>query len=193
MIKTRDGFVLREEKMSYSIQTMIAREKVEARIKEVAKQIEQEYQDKEDVIFIGLLKGSVMFMTDLMKEIDLDIKVDFMSVSSYGSGTTTTGTAKILKDVDFDVKGKELLIVEDIIDTGLTLNYVKEFLYAKGAKRIRVCTLLDKPTRRKVNIEGDYVGFTVPDQFVVGYGLDYDQKYRNLPYVGFIVFEEGQE
>lgn len=193
MIKTRDEFILREEKMNYSIQTMIAREKIEARIKELAKQIEKEYQNKEEVIFIGLLKGSVMFMTDLMKEINLDIKVDFMSVSSYGGGTTTTGVVKILKDVDFDVKGKELLIVEDIIDTGLTLNYVKEFLYTKGAKRIKVCTLLDKPERRKVDIEGDYIGFTIPDQFVVGYGLDYNQKYRNFPYIGVVTFGEEVE
>ena len=143
--------------MSYTIQTMITREEVEARIKALAKQIEEEYREKKEIILIGLLKGSVLFMTDLMKEMDLDIKIDFMSVSSYGSGTTTTGVVKILKDVDFDVKGKELLIVEDIIDTGLTLKYVQEFLYAKGAKEIKVCTLLDKPERRKTEIKGDHL------------------------------------
>lgn len=179
--------------MSYTIQTMITREEVEARIKALAKQIEEEYREKKEIILIGLLKGSVLFMTDLMKEMDLDIKIDFMSVSSYGSGTTTTGVVKILKDVDFDVKGKELLIVEDIIDTGLTLKYVQEFLYAKGAKEIKVCTLLDKPERRKTEIKGDYVGFVIPDQFVVGYGLDYDQRYRNLPYIGTVVFDDPAE
>lgn len=179
--------------MQYRIETMIARDRIEERIREVAKEIENDYRDREgQIILIGLLKGSVMFMSDLMKEINLDIKIDFMSVSSYGSGTTTTGVVKILKDTDFDVKGKELLIVEDIIDTGLTLKYVKEFLYAKGAKNIKICTLLDKPERRKAEISGDYVGFTIPDRFVVGYGLDYDQKYRNLPYVGTVVFEEEQ-
>ncbi|SQD00446.1 Hypoxanthine phosphoribosyltransferase [Fusobacterium necrophorum subsp. necrophorum] len=142
-------------------------------------------------LFFRLIKGFRHVLSDLMKEIDLDLKIDFMSVSSYGSGTTTSGVVKILKDTDFDIKGKNLLIVEDIIDSGLTLNYVKEFLYAKGAAKIKICTLLDKPERRKVDLKGDYIGFTIPDAFVVGYGLDYDQKYRNLPYIGTIVFEEN--
>ena len=176
--------------MNYRIETMITREKVEERIRELAKEIEKDYQDRGEVIFLGLLKGSVMFLSDLMKETDLDLKIDFMSVSSYGSGTTTSGVVKILKDTDFDIKGKNLLIIEDIIDSGLTLNYVKEFLYAKGAAEIKICTLLDKPERRKVDLKGDYIGFTIPDAFV-GYGLDYDQKYRNLPYIGMVVFEEN--
>ncbi len=185
-------FLRRILRVNYRIETMINRERVEERIRELAKEIERDYKDrKEEVIFLGLLKGSVMFLSDLIKETNLDLKIDFMSVSSYGSGTTTSGVVKILKDTDFDMKGKNLLIVEDIIDTGLTLKYVKEFLYAKGAAEIKICTLLDKPERRKVELKGDYVGFTIPDAFVVGYGLDYDQKYRNLPYVGTVVFEEN--
>lgn len=185
-------FLRRILRVNYRIETMINRERVEERIRELAKEIERDYKArKEEVIFLGLLKGSVMFLSDLIKETNLDLKIDFMSVSSYGSGTTTSGVVKILKDTDFDMKGKNLLIVEDIIDTGLTLKYVKEFLYAKGAAEIKICTLLDKPERRKVELKGDYVGFTIPDAFVVGYGLDYNQKYRNLPYVGTVVFEEN--
>ena len=175
-------FLRRILRVNYRIETMINRERVEERIRELAKEIERDYKDR---------KEQVIFLSDLIKETNLDLKIDFMSVSSYGNGTTTSGVVKILKDTDFDVKGKNLLIVEDIIDTGLTLKYVKEFLYAKGAAEIKICTLLDKPERRKVELKGDYVGFTIPDAFVVGYGLDYDQKYRNLPYVGIVVFEEN--
>ena len=135
---------------------------------------------------IGLLKGSIVFMTDLIKEIDLPLVIDFMSVSSY-SGTTSTGVIKILKDTDIDVKGKDVLIVEDIIDTGLTLSHVKKLLIDRGTKSLKICTLLDKPARRTVDMKGDYVGFEIPDEFVVGYGLDYDQRHRNLPYIGIVV------
>lgn len=178
--------------MRYKIETMISRKKVEMRIKELANTIQKDYENmvEEDVLIVGLLKGSVIFLSDLIKELNFAVKIDFMSVSSYGGGTESSGVVKILKDLDFDVKGKKLLIIEDIIDTGLTLKYVKEFLAAKGAAEIKVCTLLDKPERRKADIQGDYVGFTIPDHFVVGYGLDYNQKYRNLPYIGKVVFEE---
>jgi hypoxanthine phosphoribosyltransferase len=171
---------------------MISRDRIEKKVKELAAQIEKDHKGKE-LIFIGLLKGSVVFMSDLIKEIKLPIMIDFMSVSSYGSGTKTTGIVKILKDVDFEVKDKELFIVEDIIDSGLTLKYVKEFLLAKGAKVVHICTLLDKPQRRKVDIKSDYVGFEIPDEFVVGYGLDYAQKHRNLPYVGKVVVRNGNQ
>lgn len=172
--------------MDYTIKTLITREKVEERIKELALDITRDYKGKELVV-LGLLKGSVMFMSDLIKELDLPLVIDFMSVSSYGDGTSSTGIVKILKDTDFDLKGREILIVEDIIDTGLTLKYVREFLEAKGAKSVSICTLLDKPSRRKVEIKGDYTGFEIPDEFVVGYGLDFAQKHRNLPYVGIVV------
>ena len=139
---------------------------------------------------MGLLKGSVVFLSDLVKEINSPVIIDFMSVSSYGSETVSSGDVKILKDTDLDLRGKHVLIVEDIIDTGLTLEHViRYFKESKGVKTLKTCTLLSKPERRKVNIDIDYVGFDVPDKFVIGYGLDYDQKYRNLPYIAVVVFE----
>ena len=155
--------------MDYTIKTLLTREEVEKRIKELAKEIEKDYCGK-DLLVIGLLKGSIMFM----------------SVSSY-SGTTSTGVINVLKDTDISVKDKDVLIVEDIIDTGLTLSHVKKLLEDRGAKSLKICTLLDKPSRRTVEMKGDYVGFEIPDEFVVGYGLDYDQHHRNLPYVGIVV------
>ncbi len=175
--------------MNYRIENLIDRKTVENRIKELAKQIEKDYAG-EEVYCVGLLKGSVVFLSDLVKEINSPVVIDFMSVSSYGSETVSSGDVKILKDTDLDLRGKHVLIVEDIIDTGLTLEHViKYFKDSKGVKTLKTCTLLSKPERRKVNIEIDYVGFDVPDKFVIGYGLDYDQKYRNLPYIAVVVFE----
>ena len=171
--------------MDYTIKTLLTREEVEKRIKELAKEIEKDYCGK-DLLVIGLLKGSIMFMSDLIKEMDLPVMIDFMSVSSY-SGTTSTGVINVLKDTDISVKDKDVLIVEDIIDTGLTLSHVKKLLENRGAKSLKICTLLDKPSRRTIEMKGDYVGFEIPDEFVVGYGLDYDQHHRNLPYVGIVV------
>ena len=168
------------------VEVLISREKVEERIKELAKEIEKDYAGKE-LVCVGLLKGSVMFMADLIKAVDLDLRIDFMKVSSYGSGTNSTGVVKILKDVDVDLAGKDVLIAEDIIDTGLTILNVKDFLSKKNPNSVRVCTLLDKPSRRVVEVKGEYVGFEIPDEFVVGYGLDLDEKYRNLPFVGRFV------
>jgi len=175
--------------VNYRIENLIDRKTVENRIKELAKQIEKDYAG-EEVYCVGLLKGSVVFLSDLVKEINSPVIIDFMSVSSYGSETVSSGDVKILKDTDLDLRGKHVLIVEDIIDTGLTLEHViKYFKESKGVKTLKTCTLLSKPERRKVNIEIDYVGFDVPDKFVIGYGLDYDQKYRNLPYIAVVVFE----
>ena len=171
--------------MDYTIKTLLTREEVEKRIKELAKEIEKDYCGK-DLLVIGLLKGSIMFMSDLIKEMDLPVMIDFMSVSSY-SGTTSTGVINVLKDTDISVKDKDVLIVEDIIHTGLTLSHVKKLLEDRGAKSLKICTLLDKPSRRTIEMKGDYVGFEIPDEFVVGYGLDYDQHHRNLPYVGIVV------
>lgn len=168
------------------VEVLISREKVEERIKELAKEIEKDYAGK-NLVCVGLLKGSVMFMSDIIKSIDLDLRIDFMKVSSYGGGTNSTGVVKILKDVDVDLAGKDVLIVEDIIDTGLTILNVKDFLNKKNPNSVKVCTLLDKPSRRVVEVKGEYVGFEIPDEFVVGYGLDLDEKYRNLPYVGKFV------
>ena len=175
--------------MKYRIENLIDRKTVENRIKELAKQIEKDYAG-EEVYCVGLLKGSVVFLSDLVKEINTPVVIDFMSVSSYGSETVSSGDVKILKDTDLDLRGKHVLIVEDIIDTGLTLEHViRYFKESKGVKTLKTCTLLSKPERRKVNIDIDYVGFDVPDKFVIGYGLDYDQKYRNLPYIAVVVFE----
>ena len=175
--------------MNYRIENLIDRKTVENRIKELAKQIEKDYAG-EEVYCVGLLKGSVVFLSDLVKEINTPVVIDFMSVSSYGSETVSSGDVKILKDTDLDLRGKHVLIVEDIIDTGLTLEHViRYFKESKGVKTLKTCTLLNKPERRKVNIDIDYVGFDVPDKFVIGYGLDYDQKYRNLPYIAVVVFE----
>ena len=159
----------------------------EQELKEINKrlgaQITEDFRGK-NLLVLGILKGCVFFMTDLVRNIDLPLCIDFMTVSSYGSGTESTGRVKITKDVDIDIKDYDVLIVEDILDSGKTLNYVSDILKTRGARSIKIVTLLDKPERRVAPITPDYVGCDVPDEFVVGYGLDYDQKYRNLPYIG---------
>ena len=175
--------------MANKIETLISEEKLAARVAELGKQIEKDYQGK-DLVCVGLLKGSVVFMTDLIKTINLDLKIDFMKVSSYGNGTDSTGIVKILKDVDEEVTGKDVLLIEDIVDTGLTLANVKEFMWKKKPNSIKICTLLDKPSRRKADVEAEYVGFEIPDAFVIGYGLDYAEHYRNLPFVGVLTLGE---
>lgn len=175
--------------MANKIETLISKEELATRVKELAKQIENDYQGK-DLVCVGLLKGSVVFMTDLIKEINLDLKIDFMKVSSYGNGTDSTGVVKILKDVDEEVTGKDVLLIEDIVDTGLTLANVKEFMWKKRPNSIKICTLLDKPSRRKTDVKAEYIGFEIPDAFVIGYGLDYAEHYRNLPYVGVLTLGE---
>lgn len=146
-------------------------------------QITEDFKDK-NLLVVGILKGSIYFMTDLTRYIDLPLKIDFLAVSSYGSGTKSSGAVKIEKDIDINLEGYDILIVEDILDSGRTLNYVCELLRSRGPKSISIATLLDKPERRVVDLTPDYVGCDVPDEFVVGYGLDYDQKYRNLSYIG---------
>ncbi|MGL5982542.1 MAG: hypoxanthine phosphoribosyltransferase [Cetobacterium sp.] len=172
--------------MDYIIEKMISEEALQTRVREVAKEIEKDYAGK-NLICVGLLKGSIMFMADLLKNVDMDLAMDFMKVSSYHGGTDSTGVVKILKDVDADLTGKDVLIIEDIIDTGLTLESVKKFLLTKQPNSLKVCSLLDKPSRRKVEMVGEYIGFEIPDEFVVGYGLDYDELHRNLPYIGKVV------
>ena len=175
--------------MKYRIENLIDKEAVEKRIKELAREIEKDYAG-EEIYCVGLLKGSVIFLSDLVKEINIPVIIDFMSVSSYGSETVSSGDVKILKDTDLDLRGKHVLIVEDIIDTGNTLKKVKEIIETREPKKIKIVTLLDKPERREVDdIEVDYVGFKIPDEFVVGYGIDFAQKYRTLPYVGIVVKE----
>ena len=164
---------------------LITEENLTSKVKEMGKRISDDYRNK-NLLMVSVLKGSVVFMSDLMRAIDIPVRIDFMSVSSYGSGVKTSGVVKIIKDLDIPIEGYDLLIVEDILDSGMTLGYLKDILKQRGTKSIRIATLLDKPDRRKVQIAADYIGFTIPDEFVVGYGLDYSEKYRNLPFVGVL-------
>ena len=161
----------------------------ESEIKEIVarlgKQITEDYRGK-NLLVVSVLKGSIMIMADLLREIKIPCKIDFMSVSSYGSGTQSSGHVKIIKDLDINLNGYDILIVEDILDSGMTLSNLKEILLTRKPASVKICTFLDKPERRKADITADYVGKQVPDEFVVGYGLDYDEKYRNLPYVGIL-------
>lgn len=167
------------------LKVLISEEEIAARVKALGSQISADYKGKK-LLLISVLKGSVAFMADLMRAIDINARIDFMSVSSYGAGTRSSGVVKIVKDLDMPIAGFDVLIVEDILDSGMTLAYITELLEARDPVSIRICTLLDKPERRKAAVAADYVGFVVPDEFVVGYGLDFDEKYRNLPYVGIL-------
>lgn len=164
---------------------LISQEELSTMVKGMAQKISQDYKDK-NLVIVGLLKGSVVFMADLMKELDVDCKIDFICVSSYGAGTESSGRVNIIKDVSQSVEGMDVLIVEDIIDSGNTLSFILKYFEAKGASSVKICTLLSKPDRRVVHIPIDYVGTEIPDEFVIGYGLDYAEKYRNLPYVGIL-------
>lgn len=168
------------EKMIKSI--LVSEEDIAEKVKELGKQITEDYKGK-DLMLVGILKGAVIFMSDLARSINMPINMDFMAVSSYGRSSTSTGEVRIIKDLDFSVENKNILIVEDIIDTGYTLAYLTDNLRKRGAKSVKVCTLLDKPERRKVDVAVDYLGFAIPDEFVVGCGLDYAEMGRNLPYV----------
>ncbi len=171
--------------MKDKVRVMISEDSVDQRIHELAEEISKDYAG-ESVHLICILKGSVFFSCDLAKRLTIPVTLDFMSVSSYGSETISSGRVRILKDLDESVQGKNVLIVEDIIDSGRTLAYLKELLGARAPKSLHICTLLDKPDRREIDVDVKYVGFVIPDEFVVGYGLDYDQYYRNLPYVGVV-------
>lgn len=162
---------------------LVTKEQLDEINKRLGAEITRDFKDK-NLLVIGILKGSLYFMADLTRYIDLPLKLDFLAVSSYGSETRSSGNVKIVKDIDIDLQGYDLLIVEDILDSGRTLDYVSRMMSARGANSISIVTLLDKPERRVVDLTPDYVGCDVPDEFVVGYGLDYDQKYRNLPFIG---------
>lgn len=176
--------------MAETIRELISEEKISERITELGRKISEEYAGKQ-LHMICVLKGGVFFLCELAKRISVPVTLDFMCVGSYGDGTKSSGIVKITKDLDESLEGKDVLVVEDIIDSGRTLSYLLEVLKKRGPKSMKLCTLLDKPDRRVVeNVEVDYVGFEIPDEFVVGYGLDYAQKYRNLPYIGIV---EGVE
>lgn len=164
---------------------MINQEEILAKAEEIGHRITEDFKG-EEVVLVGILRGAVLWMADIMKNVDLDMTIDFMAVSSYGAATKSSGVVKINKDLDTDIDGKNVIIVEDIVDSGVTLNYLKGYFESRGASCIRICTLLDKPEGRRIEIDVDYIGFTVDDRFIVGYGLDFDQKYRNLPYITYL-------
>lgn len=170
------------------IEVMISEEEVNRRIRELGEQISRDYAGRQ-IHLICVLRGGSFFMCELAKRITVPVSLDFMSVSSYGGDTKSSGVVKIVKDLDDSIRDKEVLVVEDIIDSGRTLSYLMAMLQDRGPKSLHLCTLLDKPDRRVVDVDVDYTGFRIPDEFVVGYGLDYDQKYRNLPYIGVVKFD----
>lgn len=177
--------------MKHRVEVMISEQEIKQRIAALGQQISADYRDRgNDIVLVGLLRGSFMFMADLCRAIEVSHEVDFMTASSYGSGMSSTRDVKIIKDLDEDIRGKDVLIVEDIIDSGNTLSKVREILSLREPKSLAICTLLDKPERREVHVDVEYVGFTIPDEFVVGYGIDYAQRYRHLPYVGKVVILE---
>ncbi|MGL9750744.1 MAG: hypoxanthine phosphoribosyltransferase [Symbiopectobacterium sp.] len=177
--------------MKHTVDVMIAEEDVRARVSALGQEISQHYRGSDsDLVLVGLLRGSFVFMADLCRAIDVSHEVDFMTASSYGSGTSSTRDVKILKDLDEDIRGKHVLIVEDIIDSGNTLSKVREILRLREPASLAICTLLDKPERREVDVKVEWVGFSIPDEFVVGYGIDYAQHYRHLPYIGKVIQQD---
>ena len=164
---------------------LMTEEQIHEKVCEIGRQISEDYKDKFPV-FVGVLKGSFMFMADIMRQVTIPCQVDFMAVSSYGSGTSTTGAVKINKDLSQDIEGRHVVIIEDILDSGVTLGYLTKYLQNRNPASITIATLLDKPARRKADVYAKYAGFEIPDAFVVGYGLDYAEKYRNLPYIGIL-------
>ena len=173
-------------KQDYAIkEVLFTEQQLREKIAELGAAITKDYEGK-DLLIVSILKGSVMVMADLMRAVDLPLQIDFMNVSSYGAGTQTAGSVKILKDLDVDIKGKNLLIVEDVLDSGVTLHNLMKLLRQRQPESIEICTLFSKPSRRRVDVDAKYIGFVIPDAFIVGYGLDYDEKFRNLPYVGVL-------
>jgi len=165
---------------------MLSAEAVQARIISLAAEISKEYPADEDLHLVAILKGAFLFLGDLIRAMDRNVTIDFMAVSSYAKGTTSSGEVRMIKDLDSGLEGRNVIIVEDIVDTGLTLAYLQEILHARNPKTLRTACLLSKPSRRKVDVKVEYIGFTIEDRFVVGYGLDYAEKYRNLPYIGVL-------
>lgn len=174
--------------MAERVRVLLSESEVDKRIQAIGEQISRDYAEKE-VHLVCVLKGGSFFMCELAKRITVPVSLDFMSVASYGSDTKSSGVVKIVKDLDEPLKDKEVIVVEDIVDSGRTLSYLLEMLRKRGPKSLALCTLLDKPDRRVIDVDVDYTGFEIPDEFVVGYGLDYAQKYRNLPYIGVVEFD----
>ncbi len=175
----------------YVIDQLISAKSIAARIEALAREITAHFDGTDKLVVVGLLRGSFVFIADLVRELDLPVEVDFLEASSYGSGTVSSREVRILKDIRGEIAGRDVLVVEDIVDTGHTLAHVLRLLEARGPKRMEVCALLDKPTRREVDIRATWTGFEIPDEFVVGYGIDYDQRNRNLPFIGTVRFTDG--
>lgn len=174
--------------MEYTIETLISKEEVQKRVRELAREIEKKYEGCQELLLVGLLRGSVIFLSDLAREINIDdVKLDFMTVSSYGNSMESSRDVKIKKDLEENIDGRDVLIVEDIIDTGFTLSKVTEILKLREPKSLSICTLLDKPDRREVDVDVEFVGYKIPDEFVVGYGIDYAEQHRNLSFIGKVV------
>ena len=172
----------------YRVDTMISAKTIAARIEELARQIEAAYADTDKLVVVGLLRGSFVFIADLVRELDLPVEVDFLEASSYGDSTESSREVRILKDLRGEIGGRDVLVVEDIVDTGHTLTHVLHLLESRAPRKLNTIALLDKPTRREVDIKATWTGFEIPDEFVVGYGIDYAQRNRNLPYIGKVVF-----
>jgi hypoxanthine phosphoribosyltransferase len=166
-------------------EVLLSGEQIQARVGELGRQLAADYAGR-DPVLVSVLKGSIVFLADLVRRTEIPLSIDLMEVSSYGASTESSGQVRILKDLSMAIDGRDVIVVEDIIDTGLTLNYLLRYLHDKGPASIRICCLLDKPARRLADISIDYRGFTIPDRFVIGYGLDYDERYRNLPYIGVL-------
>jgi hypoxanthine phosphoribosyltransferase len=166
-------------------EVLLTGEQIQARVGELGRQLAADYAGR-DPVLVSVLKGSIVFLADLVRRTEIPLSIDLMEVSSYGASTESSGQVRILKDLSMAIEGRDVIVVEDIIDTGLTLNYLLRYLHDKGPASIRICCLLDKPARRLADISIDYRGFTIPDRFVIGYGLDYDERYRNLPYIGVL-------
>ena len=177
--------------MAETVRVLLTEGEVDTRINQIGEQISRDYEGRQ-VHLVCVLKGGSFFMCELAKRITVPVSLDFMSVSSYGANTKSSGVVKIVKDLDEPLSGKDVIVVEDIVDSGRTLSYLLELLGQRGPKSLKLCALLDKPERRVVDVNVDYTGFEIPDEFVVGYGLDYDQRYRNLPYIGVIELGEGE-
>lgn len=174
--------------MAERVEVLLSEEEVNARIRQIGEQISRDYEGK-SLHLVCILKGASFFTCELAKRITVPVSLDFMSVSSYGASSESSGIVKIVKDLDEPLEGKHVLVVEDIVDTGRTLNYLLSLMKSRGAEDVKLCALLDKPDRRVVDVKADYTGFQIPDEFVVGYGLDYAQRYRNLPYIGVVKFD----
>ncbi len=179
------SMVERSEMMEDIQEVLFTERQIAVMVERVGKEISRDYKGK-DLLLVSVLKGSVVFMADLMRSITIPARIDFMATSSYGSGTTSSGVVKIIKDLDIELSGYDIVLVEDILDSGKTLSYLMELLMSRNPKSLRICTLFDKPERRQADVEPSYVGSEIPDAFIVGYGLDYDEAYRNLPFVGIL-------